>query len=74
MKDLLPKYFSSQWSFAQCKVGEQRCVATFGQDPSTVLVASVDGSFYRFRFDPVKGGDCARESLVKFTNIGSDQD
>jgi hypothetical protein len=27
MKDLLPKYFSSEWSFAQCKItAETKCI------------------------------------------------
>lgn len=37
MKELLPKYFSSQWSFAQCRVSEDPCVASFGLDPTTIL-------------------------------------
>lgn len=92
IKDLLPKYFSSQWSFAQCRVGgeQQRCVATFGRDPSTILgnkrkdiiisnafnhvVISLDGSFYRYRFDPVRGGECVKEYYVKFIQPGIDHE
>ncbi|KAI9230442.1 MAG: transducin/WD40 domain-containing protein [Piptocephalis tieghemiana] len=38
MKDILPKYFSSEWSFAHCRVlGETRCVCGFGKDNRTII-------------------------------------
>ncbi|KAG0045278.1 WD repeat domain phosphoinositide-interacting protein 3 [Gryganskiella cystojenkinii] len=67
MKDLLPKYFSSAWSFAQFKVAADcRCICAFGGEKNTVIVICADGSFYRFMFDPQKGGECVRESYNKF--------
>ncbi|GJJ76801.1 WD repeat-containing protein 45 [Entomortierella parvispora] len=67
MKDLLPKYFSSAWSFAQFKVAADcRCICAFGGEKNTVIVICADGSFYRFMFDPQKGGECVRESYSKF--------
>ncbi|KAF9110137.1 WD repeat domain phosphoinositide-interacting protein 3 [Mortierella sp. AM989] len=67
MKDLLPKYFSSAWSFAQFKVAADcRCICAFGGEKNTVIVVCADGSFYRFMFDPQKGGECVRESYNKF--------
>ena len=38
MKDLLPKYFSSEWSFAHAKiVTENRCIAAFGEQKNTII-------------------------------------
>lgn len=86
MKDMLPKYFSSQWSFAQCRLSEEHYLATFGKDPNTIIgnplplphhplifvVATFSGSFYRYRFDTIRGGECTRELYVKFLNSGSE--
>lgn len=36
---LLPKYFSSEWSFAQYRVKEGRSIVAFGQEPHTVISA-----------------------------------
>lgn len=38
MKDLLPKYFSSEWSFAHAKIiTESRCIAAFGEQKNTLI-------------------------------------
>ncbi|CAG8442333.1 2041_t:CDS:2 [Ambispora gerdemannii] len=61
MKDLLPKYFSSEWSFAQFKVAADcRCICGFGQE-NTIMVICADGSFHSFHFDPKKGGEYAHD-------------
>ncbi|KAF9430226.1 WD repeat domain phosphoinositide-interacting protein 3 [Podila epigama] len=78
MKDLLPKYFSSAWSFAQFKVAADcRCICAFGGEKNTVIgkywmLVCADGSFYRFMFDPQKGGECVRESYNKFLTDNDD--
>ncbi|KAG0230370.1 WD repeat domain phosphoinositide-interacting protein 3 [Mortierella sp. GBA43] len=73
MKDLLPKYFSSAWSFAQFKVAADcRCICAFVGDKNTVIVICADGSFYRFMFDAQKGGECVRESYSKFLKESDD--
>ncbi|OZJ05656.1 hypothetical protein BZG36_01515 [Bifiguratus adelaidae] len=67
MKDLLPKYFSSEWSFAHGRVvTETRCIAGFGAEKNTILVICADGSLYKFLFDPRRGGECTRESFELF--------
>lgn len=68
MKEMLPKYFASQWSFAQCRIGECRSAICFGADPSTIYVITIDGHFYRFRFDLLGGrtGECIKEFQSKF--------
>ncbi|RHY33521.1 hypothetical protein DYB32_001595, partial [Aphanomyces invadans] len=64
MRGLLPKYFSSEWSFAQFKVPETRTICAFGTDKNTILVVGADGSFYKAVFDA--NGECERTSYSKF--------
>ncbi|KAI8885339.1 WD40 repeat-like protein [Backusella circina FSU 941] len=67
MKDLLPKYFSSEWSFANAKiVTESKCLIAFGEQKNTFIAICADGSCYKFYFDPRKGGECTRESFERF--------
>ena len=37
MKAVLPKYFSSEWSFAQFRVPDTRSVCAFGTEPNTIM-------------------------------------
>ncbi|KAG2446223.1 hypothetical protein HXX76_000815 [Chlamydomonas incerta] len=72
----LPKYFNSEWSFAQFRVHEEPpdpatgapppSIAGFGSEPHTVLVVTGGGSFYKVAFDPAKGGQCSQLSYCKF--------
>ncbi|KAI8327273.1 WD40-repeat-containing domain protein [Choanephora cucurbitarum] len=67
MKDLLPKYFSSEWSFAHAKIAtESRCLVAFGTQKNSFTAICADGSCYKFYFDPRMGGECTRESFVRF--------
>lgn len=73
MKDLLPKYFSSEWSFAHFKVmADCRCICGFGQERNSVIVICADGSFYKYTFDPRKGGECVREDYENFLRSQDD--
>lgn len=58
IKGVLPRYFNSEWSVAQFRLleGNQYIVA-FGHQKNTVVILGMDGSFYRCKFDPVKGGE-----------------
>jgi len=71
MKELLPKYFSSQWSFANFKVSEAKCIVSFGQEKNTIIAVCSNGTYFKYSFDPLKGGECVRES---FHNILWDND
>ncbi|CAO3646584.1 unnamed protein product [Cunninghamella echinulata] len=68
MKDLLPKYFSSEWSFAHAKiVTESQCLVAFNTTKKdTILAICADGSCYTFQFDPRKGGECIRDAYERF--------
>eukprot|EP00298_Acanthocystis_sp_HF-20_P016628 c21534_g1_i3.p1 GENE.c21534_g1_i3~~c21534_g1_i3.p1 ORF type:complete len:362 (-),score=81.23 c21534_g1_i3:84-1169(-) len=66
MKGLLPKYFSSEWSFAQFRVPEGKTIACFGPEANTILVLSADGSFYKCQADTVNGGECVQKDHHRF--------
>ena len=76
---LTPTYIQSQWSFAQFRLpGSEkqhtRSIAAFGgQDRSTFLVICADGTFFKCRFDLVKGGECTREDWQRFL-LGDDEE
>jgi len=65
-KSVLPKYFSSEWSFAQFRVPVVRAIVAFGSDENSIVVVSADGTFYKAVFDGQKGGDCQKEKEVDF--------
>ncbi|VFQ90594.1 unnamed protein product [Cuscuta campestris] len=66
MKGFLPKYFSSEWSFARFHLPEcTQFIAAFGTG-NTVIAAGMDGSFYRCSFDPVNGGVMVQQEYVSF--------
>lgn len=74
MKGVLPKYFSSEWSFAQYRIPEVRSIVAFGSEPNSLIVVAADGTFYKALFDPEKhGSECVQESYAKFIK-GTDDD
>ncbi|CAM0957548.1 unnamed protein product [Alopecurus aequalis] len=63
MKGILPKYFSSEWSFAQFRLPEvTRYITAFG-DQATVMMIGLDG---RCSFDPVNGGEMVLDEFFRF--------
>ncbi|OMO89974.1 hypothetical protein COLO4_19493 [Corchorus olitorius] len=71
MRGVLPKYFSSEWSFAQFHLPEDaQFIAAFGSQ-NTVIVVGMDGSFYRCSFDPVRGGEMSQQEYVRFLKTDS---
>ncbi|MES1914827.1 MAG: hypothetical protein MHM6MM_006856 [Cercozoa sp. M6MM] len=65
MRSVLPKYFSSEWSFAQFRVPTSKSVVAFAPDNKLVIVTS-DGAFYKVSFDPVDGGECECDEYARF--------
>lgn len=67
MKSLLPKYFSSEWSFAQYRVPDVHTIVTFSPvDPHSVIILSAEGTYYKAKFDPTKQQDCVSEHVALF--------
>lgn len=61
MKDLLPKYFASEWSFAQFRLAEGRCALHFDpEEANAIYAATWDGYLYRFVFDALRGGEAVQ--------------
>jgi len=74
MKSLLPKYFSSEWSFAQYRVPDVRTIVAFGAEKNSIIVVSADGTFYKAMFDPEKpGAECVQESYAMFIKGAGDE-
>lgn len=66
LNSVLPSYFSSEWSLAQFRVHDYRCIAAFGTEPNTIVVVCANGCYYKARFDPVRGGEMTREAFAQF--------
>mmetsp|Transcript_3926 Transcript_3926/g.6707 ORF Transcript_3926/g.6707 Transcript_3926/m.6707 type:complete len:379 (-) Transcript_3926:768-1904(-) len=67
-KSFLPKYFGSEWSFAQFRLPEDtpQCIVAFGAKKNTLIIVGTNGTFFKCSFDPVKGGECKQESYCMF--------
>jgi len=70
-KGVLPKYFSSEWSFAQLRTPDVRTVVAFGTDETSIIVVSADGMFYKATFDGEKGGECKIQKKAEFLEVHS---
>ena len=51
------EFFSSEWSFAQVRITDQRSICCFGKD-NTIIIVSTEGKYYKAQIDVVNGGDC----------------
>lgn len=74
IKDILPKYFSSQWSPAHARISDTRSIVTFclpkpDTNPNALIVLSWDGTLYKFVFDPQRGGACMTDIVTRFLNL-----
>lgn len=71
-KSVLPKYFSSEWSFAQFRVPDcKKTLVAFGAEKHTIVVVSTDGRFFRASFE--KGGECVEKSRERFFKVGGSE-
>eukprot|EP01112_Ceratiomyxa_fruticulosa_P011060 TRINITY_DN2974_c0_g1_i1.p1 TRINITY_DN2974_c0_g1~~TRINITY_DN2974_c0_g1_i1.p1 ORF type:complete len:350 (-),score=49.19 TRINITY_DN2974_c0_g1_i1:163-1212(-) len=65
MREILPSYFSSEWSAAQFTVSEPKAIVAFGPTPNSVIVLCADGGCFRYSYDIGKG-ETRQESVGKF--------
>ncbi len=76
MRNLLPqvtpRYFASEWSFAQVRGLEARTVVAFGARDHTLICVGADGSYMVSNF--AKGGEAERISFKKLVKAAEDED
>jgi len=71
-RGILPKYFSSEWSYAQFRVPEtSKTICAFGAEKNTIVVVGVDGTFYIASFE--NGGECQKKFFARFVRKGDDE-
>lgn len=84
---LLPKYFSSRWSFAKFNVPDgQPCICAFGSDKKSIIghyftnkkyalflhfVAICADGSY-YKYSITSKGECQRETFSKFLQMTDD--
>lgn len=67
---MVPKYFDSEWSFAQVRGIDGRSICAFSRDSNKMIVLCANGSFIVSNFDD--GGECPRVSTAKFIKSPSE--
>ncbi|XP_009363772.2 autophagy-related protein 18c [Pyrus x bretschneideri] len=71
MGGVLPKYFSSERSFARFHLPEDTQFITAFGSQNTVIIVGMDGSFYKCSFDPMNGGEMVQQEYVRFLKTES---
>lgn len=57
MKNVLPKYFSSEWSFAHFTiplVAAEKYHLAFGETEDIIIVITTSGKYYKFKLETSK--------------------
>ena len=66
----MPKYFKSEWSFAQLRITDGgRALCAFNEDATNLIAVTTDGQYYISEI-PNNGGECEikeRRSLLSST-------
>jgi WD40 repeat protein len=63
LKPLVPKYFGSQWSFAQFRVPDKNTQLAFGSAPESLVIVSPEGNYYRCSWGPA-GGEAHQDTFA----------
>lgn len=58
MGGILPKYFNSEWSFAQFRVIDGKVMCALKDNK--IIAISCDGNYYLAEIDPKAGGECKK--------------
>eukprot|EP00607_Mallomonas_marina_P008093 CAMPEP_0182419970 /NCGR_PEP_ID=MMETSP1167-20130531/4400_1 /TAXON_ID=2988 /ORGANISM="Mallomonas Sp, Strain CCMP3275" /LENGTH=359 /DNA_ID=CAMNT_0024595257 /DNA_START=346 /DNA_END=1425 /DNA_ORIENTATION=- len=61
---LVPRYFDSEWSFAQVRGLEGKSICAFDYDSPRIIILTSTGAFMTVSFE--NGGECKRLSYSKF--------
>jgi WD40 repeat protein len=68
ISQILPKYFSSHWSFAKFSIPNgPSSICAFGSDNNSIIVISADGNYYKFLFN--NKGEITREACFQFLDL-----
>lgn len=79
MKDILPSYFGSEWSFAQFHVSASKSICCFGADRFTIIgnlfafwssnvssVVTMDGTYFRYVYQIESTGEFTVRTDVEY--------
>jgi len=72
LPQMTPRYFSSEWSFAQVRGLEAKTVVAFGAREQTLICVGADGSYMVSNF--AKGGEAERVSYKKLVKSAEEED
>ncbi|OMJ87292.1 hypothetical protein SteCoe_10976 [Stentor coeruleus] len=67
MKKILPKYFDSEWSYAQFRVKDARTICTFPNEEPRIVVITADGVYYDIDFS--SGGECPASNPINLLEL-----
>ena len=72
LPQMTPRYFASEWSFAQVRGLEAKTVVAFGAREQTLICVGADGSYMVSNF--AKGGEAERVSYKKLVKSAEEED
>ena len=58
MKGVLPRYFDSEWSFAQFRIVDAHAICAVKDNK--IIAISNDGNYYLAEIDAKQGGECKK--------------